>query len=171
MWNQTKHITSPPHQKTYMASTWIYTLNKTGTSELIKKRRAPWQWTPVMEKCTITSNVKLCTDASPGQDCIKTKPCSLAFLPKSTNVRFSTLSALNYVFSKVKYLFSQHSKSNTIWEELYHYSAAQRGNSPHDSKQSTLKKLLWKYREVKHTCHNKFMVPWALSPKKPVSGK
>lgn len=92
----------PQKAYSYMTSTCIYTLNKIETSELIEKMRSPWKETPIMEKYMTTCNVKLCTDTSPGRDCIKTKTSSLNIPPPQNNKRLILpfVSSERYIFKR-----------------------------------------------------------------------
>lgn len=55
-----------------------------------------------MEKYMTTNNVKLCTDTSPGRDCIKTKTSSLNIPPPQNNKRpiLPFVSSERYIFKR-----------------------------------------------------------------------
>lgn len=118
-----------------------------------------------------TSKARLCGAVSLGQDCMKTETPSFTFPPKRTNVPLSPLSALNYTFSNVKYLFRQHSQSNANgWSSIT--IQQQRKLSIQQWTVNTQEAALkLQGGKVKHTCHSQCMFPWVLSPQKLVSDK
>lgn len=104
-----------------------------------------------MEKYMSASNVKFCSDISPGKDCSRTKRNKnphLHFPPKYKHPALPLLSSELYIFRSKIHFFA--STVNQIQHGLRSVTLQrQRKPAPYNSKQSTRQEPLRKYGEAK----------------------